>query len=157
MLKYFNSFQKCAFRVKILQKYNVDEEKQAYQYFQQYNKLPDGFWKDWHNIIQQAKIRGAMMQRVHLIKVPITSYISFELEFYKKSLDKWEKIFYIPLDECSIKVESDFWIFDDSIVLKMYYDKDGYFLDFEDIKNVGSYLSIKEYLLENKRNIKELF
>ena len=157
MLKYFNSFQKCAFRVKILQKYNVDEEKQAYQYFQQYNKLPDGFWKDWHNIIQQAKIRGAIIQRVHLIKVPITSYISFELEFYKKSLDKWEKIFYIPLDECSIKVESDFWIFDDSIVLKMNYDEYGRFINFEEINDCIYYLQVKKFLLKNKRNIEELF
>ena len=97
------------------------------------------------------------MQRVHLIKFPIASYLSFELEFYKKSLGKWEEIFYIPFEDCSIEIESDFWIFDDVTVLKMCYDKDGSFLDFEEIKNVGSYLSIKEFLLKNKRNIEELF
>ena len=97
------------------------------------------------------------MQRIRLVQFPISSYVLFEMETYKRNMEAWEEIFYIPFERCSVEVKSDFWIFDDSIVLKMYYDKDGYFLDFEEIKNVGSYLSIKEYLLENKRNIKELF
>jgi hypothetical protein len=33
MLKYFNSFQKSAFRVETLQRYNVDEEMEAYEFF----------------------------------------------------------------------------------------------------------------------------
>lgn len=156
-MEYFNSFQKDAFRVEILQSYNVDEEKEDYEYFQQYRQFPDWFWEDWHDIIKQAKVRGAIMQRVHLIQFPITSYMSFEMEFYKKSVMWWEKIFYIPFEKCSIKVESDFWVFDDKTVLKMFYDIDGSFLKFEEIKDIEEYLQIKSYLLKNKRNIEELF
>ena len=86
MLKYFNSFQKSAFRVETLQRYNVNEEREAFEYFQQHKKLLDGVWNDWHDIIKQAKSRGTTMQRVHLIQFPITPYISFEMEFYKKSM-----------------------------------------------------------------------
>lgn len=157
MLKYFKSFQKSAFRVETLQRYNVDEEKEAYEYFQQYKQLPDEFWEDWHDIIQQAKIRGATMQRVHLIQFPITEYISFEMEFYKRSIMQWEEIFYLPFEDCAVEVNSDFWIFDDTTVLKMLYDEDGSFLKFEEIKDIEAYLQIKNYLLENKRNIWELF
>lgn len=157
MLKYFNSFKKSAFRVETLQSYNVDEEKEAYKYFQQHKQLLDGFWKDWHDIIQQARLRGAIMQRVHLIQFPITPYISFEMEFYKKNMMYWEEIFYLPFKDCSVEVDSDFWIFDDITVLKMFYGEDGSFLKFEEIKNIGQYLQIKNYLLENKRNIEELF
>lgn len=157
MLRYFNSFQKSAFRVETLQRYNVEEEKEAFEYFQQHKELPDGVWKDWHDIIQQANLRWATMQRVHLIQFPITPYISFEMEFYKKNIRNWEEIFYLPFENCSVEVDSDFWIFDDAVVLKMFYDKDGCFLKFEEIKDVDAYLQIKNYLLENKRNIEELF
>ena len=157
MLKYFNSFQKSAFRVETLQRYNVNEEREAFEYFQQHKKLLDGVWNDWHDIIKQAKSRGTTMQRVHLIQFPITPYISFEMEFYKKSMMYWEEIFYLPFEDCTVEVKSDFWIFDDAVVLKMFYDKDGCFLKFEEIKDIVPYLQIKNYLLENKRNIEELF
>ena len=157
MQNYFDSFKKSAFRVETLQSYNVDEEKEAYKYFQQHKQLLDGFWKDWHDIIKQAKLRWAIMQRVHLIHFPITPYISFEMEFYKKSMMYWEEIFYLPFEDCSVEVDSDFWIFDDITVLKMLYGEDGSFLKFEEIKDIGPYLQIKNYLLENKRNIEELF
>lgn len=157
MLKYFNSFQKSAFRVETLQRYNVNEEREAFEYFQQHKELPDGVWKDWHDIIQQAKLRWATMQRVHLIQFPITPYISFEMEFYKKNIRNWEEIFYLPFEDSSVEVDSDFWIFDDAVVLKMFYDKDGAFLGFEEMKDIVPYLQIKNYLLENKRNIEELF
>ena len=157
MLKYFNSFKKIAFRVETLQRYNVEEEKEAYKYFQQHKQLLDGFWKDWRDIVRQAKSRWAIMQRVHLIQFPISLYLLFEMEAYKKNIEAWEEIFYIPFEKCSVEVKSDFWIFDDSIVLKMNYDKDGRFVNFEEINDCSSYLQIKKILLENKRNIEELF
>ena len=43
MLNYFSSFQKSAFRVETLQRYSVDEEKEAYEYFLQHNEIPEGF------------------------------------------------------------------------------------------------------------------
>jgi hypothetical protein len=40
----------------------------------------------------------------------------------------------------------------------MYYDNNGKFLDFKKIENdKNTYIQTKNYLLENKRKIKELF
>ena len=157
MLNYFNSFKKNAFRVETLQRYNVDEEQEAFQYFQKNKKLPEWFWEDWCDIIKKAKTRWATMQRVHLIQFPISQYLSFELEEYKNNIKAWEEIFYIPFEKCSVKIESDFWIFDDNTVMKMNYDKNGAFLNFEETKDVRQYLEIKKYLLENKKDIEDLF
>lgn len=158
MLEYFNSFKKNAFRVEILQSYNVDEEQKAYRYFLLNKKLPEWFWEDWCDIIKQAKTRWAKMQRVHLINFPINPYISFELEVYKKNITAWEEIYYIPLEKLETEIKSDFWIFDDNAVLEMYYDNNGKFLDFKKIENdKNTYIQTKNYLLENKRKIKELF
>lgn len=157
MLSYFNSFKKNAFRVEILQRYDVDEEQEIYDYFLLNKELPEWSCEDWCDIIKQAKTRWATMQRVHLIQFPISQYLSFELEEYKNNIKAWEEIFYIPIEKCSIKIESDFWIFDDITVLKMNYDKDGAFINFEEIKEVDPYLEIKKYLLENKKDIKDLF
>ena len=157
MLEYFNSFQKSAFRVETLQRYNVDEEMEAYEFFMKNKKVPGWLWEDWHDIVRQAKSRRAIMQRVHLIQFPISSYVLFEIEAYKKNIEAWEEIFYIPFEKCSVEVKSDFWIFDDSIILKMNYDKDGRFINFEEMNDCASYLQIKKFLLENKRNIEELF
>ena len=74
----------------------------------------------------------------------MSSYVSFEIEAYKKSIMAWEEIFYIPFEECPIKIESDFWMFDDATVLKMYYDKDGSFINFKETKNISPYLQIKD-------------
>jgi hypothetical protein len=63
----------------------------------------------------------------------------------------------MPFEKRSINIESDFWIFDDTTVLKMNYDENGAFINFEEIKDVTPYLEIKKYLLENKKNIEELF
>ena len=41
MLEYFNSFQESAFRLEILQRYNVDEEREAYEFFMKNKKVPD--------------------------------------------------------------------------------------------------------------------
>jgi hypothetical protein len=41
MLEYFNSFQKSAFRVETLQRYNVDEERETYEFFMKNKKLPN--------------------------------------------------------------------------------------------------------------------
>jgi len=158
MLEYFNSFKKSAFRIEILQRYNVDEEQEAYDFFLKNKKLPKWFWEDWCDIIKQATNRWAKMQRVHLINFPINQYISFELEVYKKNIAVWEEIYYIPLENLEKEIKSDFWIFDDNIVLEMYYDKAGTFLDFKEIKDGNdTYIQIKNYLLENKRKIEELF
>ena len=40
MQNYFNSFKKNAFRVEILQSYDVSEEQNAYDYFLSNKKLP---------------------------------------------------------------------------------------------------------------------
>ena len=157
MLKYFNSFQKSAFRVETLQRYNVDEEMEAYEFFMKNKEVANWLWKDWRDIVRQAKSRWAIMQRVHLIQFPISSYVLFEMEIYKKSVEAWEEIFYIPFERCSVEVKSDFWIFDDSIVLKMNYDEYGRFINFEEINDCIYYLQVKKFLLKNKRNIEELF
>ena len=157
MQNYFNSFKKNAFRVETLQRYDVSEEQDAYNYFLWNWKLPEWICDDWCNIIKQAKARWATMQRVHLIQFPISQYLSFELEEYKNNIKAWEEIFYIPFEKCPINIESDYWIFDDKIVLKMNYDNDGAFLNFEEIKDVKPYLEIKKYLLKNKKGIEELF
>ena len=157
MLEYFNSFQESAFRLEILQRYNVDEEREAYEFFMKNKKVPDWLWEDWRDIVRQAKSRWAVMQRIRLIQFPISSYVLFEMETYKRNMEAWEEIFYIPFERCSVEVKSDFWIFDDSIVLKMNYDKDGRFINFEEMNDCASYLQIKKFLLENKRNIEELF
>jgi hypothetical protein len=41
MLNYFNSFKKNAFRVETLQRYDVSEEQDAYDYFLLNKKLPE--------------------------------------------------------------------------------------------------------------------
>ena len=41
--------------------------------------------------------------------------------------------------------------------MKMNYDKNGAFLNFEETKDVRQYLEIKKYLLENKKDIEDLF
>ncbi len=51
-------------------------------------------------------------------------------------------------DKIETNINSDFWLFDDKIVLKMNYDAEGRFLGFTEIReNIGEFIELKKRLL----------
>lgn len=151
MIDYFNNFQKYAFRLELLQKYTVEEEKEILDHFLKTGKLKKKEMGEWYKIITNAIDRGAIMERVHVIKKPLTDYIRFEMESYKLTTKNGEKVFLLSqeeFDKIKSPINSDFWLFDDKIVLKMSYNEEGRFLGFKEVKkNLEEFIELKKKLL----------
>ncbi|MFA5070981.1 MAG: DUF6879 family protein [Candidatus Pacearchaeota archaeon] len=149
MDSYFENFEKSAFRLELLQKYSVDEELEDFSNFIKTSKINSKKYSEWTEIISKAKSRGVIMQRVHIVDFPLSDYLKYEFEYYKISKKIGEQIFLLDKNKFNEKVNFDFWLFDDRIVLKMNYDQDGKFLGFEKIiGNVDKFVKLKNKLLK---------
>ena len=151
MMQYFNTFKKFAFRLELLQEYDVKEETESFAKFMS-TGIPTNF-PEWEDIIKKANDRGAQMSRVHVLTFPLSDYLKYELSCYKNNENAGEKILLINgshYNELGLNKITDFWIFDDNIVLKMRYSKEGKFLGFETITtDIDDYIQTKNLLLKN--------
>ncbi len=119
MKDYFNKFKKYAFRLELLQSYSVEQEKKDFMKFLKDGKVSKDENKEWYETIKNAKSRGAIIQRVHVISFPLSDYIKFEMEAYRYNMKEGEQIFTIPYRKflkLMPKIKKDFWLFDDKIV-----------------------------------------
>lgn len=152
MEKYFRAFKKYAFRLELLQEYYIIEEKESFELFLKKGEIiQDSASKEWTSIIENAKKRGAKMQRVHIIKFPLSDYLKYEIEYYKINMKAGEDICFVldkEYQKIKNKINHDFWLFDDKIALKINYDTKGKYLGFEEIKKETSkYINLKNKLL----------
>ncbi len=157
MANHFENFKKYAFRLELLQEYNVDGEKESIKEFLKTGKVSED--KDWTNLIKSAISRGAFMERVHVIILPISKYLKYEIEAYKANIEAGEKVSFMlkeEFDKINTKINHDFWLFDDKIVLKMNYDLSGKFKGFEEIKNASEFVKLKDITLLKSKPISEL-
>ena len=96
------------------------------------------------------------MSRVHLIESPVSKYLKFELEAYKLNSKVGENIYLLDKDKYDNTINYDFWLFDDEIVLKMTYDKNGSFIKIEEItKDINKYIEVKNKLLSISIDFKD--
>ena len=161
-MDYFNKFTKYAFRLELLQKYDVDEEKESLNEFLKTGKvLENKSNRDWANIIKNSLKRGAKMERVHIIKTPLSDYLKYEIEAYKLNIKAGEKISFVlkgDFDKVNKRIiNQDFWLFDDKIVLTMNYNSHGKFKGFTELtKNINKFIKFKNELLLKSKPIEEL-
>ena len=92
----------------------------------------DKFWQKWMGSLKNAKTRGLAIQRVRVSPKPLTDYIKFESDVWRKYLSQTgEKLFFLDCDEYQKIIAGlgfnpkDFWLFDDKILLIFNYDKTG--------------------------------
>jgi len=149
---YLKSAKKSLFRLEYLQEYNVPEEA---EFFEQYKKTGGIDTKDlmqeWWDFLKQKNDKGVIMQRVRLVKKPITKYLEWELKVYKETARYGEEIKLLPEYKSTPELDElgDFWLVDDSVGLKMNYDESGQYESFELVSDIKLYLNAKKYLLEN--------
>lgn len=129
----FASFTKSAFRLETLSQYLVEEEARSFELFVAGQPLPDEPHTDWVDLVGAASAAGKTLQRVHVLHPPLTPYLRFELEwFYPFNAQAGEQIHILDHPDPKSLFPNlpfgDFWIFDDSVVVKMEYDADGRFL-----------------------------
>lgn len=143
LLAAFDKAQQSIFRLETRQHYAGDQEE----------GLGDAK-RHWCDLVRRTTGRGVLMQRVHLIKHPLTDYIRFELDqSYPPNVEAGEDVRIAVDGEWS----TDFWMFDDRFVWVMRYDQAGNFTGAQDASGIPTTVTLcrkwKQEALDASRSL----
>jgi hypothetical protein len=131
----FASFRRTAFRLETLPQYHVDEddEARAFKRFCDGQPVPDPVTdRAWPTFVRSATAAGKSVQRVRVVRRPLSQYVRFELEWgYPANEAAGEEIRILELGPDGAMPElpgHDFWMFDGLIVVRLEYDDGGRFI-----------------------------
>lgn len=149
---FFSKSSKEAFRLELLQKFEVEGETEVFKKYLEKKEKPDSFNSDWHEMIDNAIKRGCKYRRVRYIQTPPSEYLKFEIDWgYKGNVKKGEEIYYTTdLPSNNIPILKDFWLFDDKTLFFMEYDYIGRFLGVSKLSeaHIPAYIKLKNQLLD---------
>lgn len=133
---WFHRFQRSCFRLECLQHYSGSGEDDSISSFLAgESPQPHPGKREWMALVRAAVSDGRTMQRVHVIREPLTPYATFEIAWsYAYNVAAGEDVRLVSLAEdeawpCGIpRPGGDFWLFDDRELFQMHYEPDGRWL-----------------------------
>lgn len=134
----FRIFRYSAFRLETLQAYAGSDEDPARLAFQRGDPTPppDPHQDQWLAMLRAHRDVGRTQQRVHVVREPVSDYLSFELTWeYGPHVAAGEDIRIIPItDDWPVDVpHRDFWLFDSQRLFDLSYDDAGNWLSVQHI------------------------
>jgi hypothetical protein len=150
---FFDSYQREAFRLETLPSYSVGSEQVEYETFLATGKLSIPDDDPWLARLRHFRRTGRWIGRVHVIRRPLTDYLRYEFAGYCRTIEAGEDVRILDLTEQPDPglPAQDFWLFDDTAVVRMDYDPDGTQLGRELLEDVdpAPYVAWKRLALEN--------
>jgi hypothetical protein len=125
--QFFDDMQIEAFRLETLPIYRFPQEEVAIQRFRAGGLLATQETASWAARLSQLAETGRHVRRVHVLTRPLTEYLEFEFEEYRRNVAAGEdtRILDITLRGNPGLPNQDFWMFDDEHVVLMNYATDG--------------------------------
>jgi hypothetical protein len=124
---FFDSFKQEAFRLETHPVYDMTSEHEEYEEFLATGELhiPDD--DGWLTRVRHYGASGRWVGRVHVLSRPLTDYLRYEFAVYRHTVRAGEDVRILDLTECANPglPAQDFWLFDDSAVVRMDYDEHG--------------------------------
>lgn len=150
----FESFQRSAFRLELLDWYYAENETTPLWRFR--NGLPqEPAWREpWTRFVRAATRSGKQMARVHVVDEPLSDYLQFELTCaYPANVAAGEDVRILELRQYrALPLPSrDFWLFDDREAADMIYDEYGTFLGAGTTSApaaIASYRQVRDFLMQ---------
>lgn len=126
----FRSFNHSAYRLETLQAYAEQSESSPFNLYCRGVKPDPSFMADWCNMVTDHINSGRSMRRVHLVDLPLSQYMRFEVECcYRDTGRAGEEIRLLDRAKLPVglsrAVLEDFWLFDGSTVMVNDYDQNG--------------------------------
>jgi hypothetical protein len=150
------SFRESAFRLETLQTYAVPQEDAAWQAFLRGRPVParTPSTNPWLRRVASHRAAGRRIFRAHIVDVPLSPYIRFELQGYRDNQAAGEDIYITPRQAHPglADLSQDWWLFDDHFLVIMHYNDDGEFLDAEQAPagvDVGEYRRHRDLALRH--------
>ncbi len=149
---FFDSYQREAFRLETLPSYGVSKEQAGFERFLTTGNpdIPDD--DPWLVRVRHFLQTGRWIGRVHVISRPLTDYLRYEFAIYRRTVEVGEDVRILDLtDQPDPGLPAqDFWLFDDTAVVRMDYAPDGTQLGRELLEDVdpAPYVAWKQLALE---------
>lgn len=149
---FFDSYQREAFRLESLPSYGVGSEQAEYEIFLATGQLDIPDDDPWLMRVRHFRHTGRWIGRVHVINRPLTDYLCYEFAVYRRTVEAGEDVRTLDLtDQPNPGLPAhDFWLFDDTAVVRMDYSPDGTQLGRELLEDVdpAPYVAWKRLALE---------
>src|SRR6266516_3161519 len=111
----FNTFRESAFRLETLQDYVLSEDEPRRRAFREGRVLPPRPGKtESMRMVRDAVAAGKRVHRVHVVDLPLTDYIRYELAVYPENIGAGEdvRIACRAAHPALKDLDTDFWLFD---------------------------------------------
>ncbi len=135
----FDRFEHSVFRLETLQTYQGSRERDLLAEFLAGRSRPvDQTKADWVSMIAANVRVGKAVQRVHVVREPLTDYLRFELTWgYELNAETGEDIRLVPIRDAWPRElpQHDYWLFDAAKLYNMHYDADGTWLGIEHVRD----------------------
>ncbi|MGQ0778177.1 MAG: DUF6879 family protein [Pseudonocardiales bacterium] len=111
----FETFRESAFRLEALQHYVLEEDEPRRQAFRAGRPLPPRPGKiESMRVVRDAVVAGKRVHRVHVVELPLTEYLRYELAVYPENIAAGEDV--RIADRAAHRglkeLDTDFWLFD---------------------------------------------
>lgn len=159
--EYWGTLQREFFKVETFQSYKASFEEPAFLAFRQgeldkaRELLRQNLLRDPAAAYSKIRERGIAFRRVHIVDLPLTEYLKFEIESYRVSTELGEEISFALKDEVSKSALPapliDFLLFDDARLILHNYNASGEWNGAEVLTNgkeVSPYVALKGLLLD---------
>ena len=124
---FFDAFQRTAFRLETYPIYDVVSEREEYEHFLSSGSLciPDD--DPWITRVRHFRATGRWIGRVHTLRRPLTDYLRYEFAVYRYTVAAGEDVRILDVtDQPDPGLPSeDFWLLDDTSIVRMDYDGQG--------------------------------
>lgn len=111
----FATFTVSAFRLETLQHYDVKDDGPRRRAFREGRPLPPRPGKtESMRIVRRATAAGKRVQRVHVVDLPLSEYLEYEMSVYPENIAAGEdvRIARRPAHPGLRSLDTDFWLFD---------------------------------------------
>jgi hypothetical protein len=147
--RYFRDFTASAFRLELHQVYAMPGETDELRRFRAGEQPPPDYHYGWLDTVAEARRNGKIMRRVRVVTRPLTDYIEYEFAWgFAYNVEAGEDIRILDLTDQlgPVLPNHDFWLFDDTTVVKLLYRPDGTQIGRELVQDadLGAYLSWRD-------------
>jgi hypothetical protein len=126
--RYFRGFASSAFRLELRQVYTMPDEVDDLAAFERGQLPPPGYHYGWLDTVSDAVQAGKTFRRVRVVTRPLSFYTRWEFVWgYDWNVKAGEDIRILDLtnDAGPELPDHDFWLFDETTVVKLLYRPDG--------------------------------
>jgi hypothetical protein len=126
--RYFRDFKASAFRLELRQTYVMPGEEDDLAAFERGELPPPGYTYGWLDTVAEAVKAGKSFRRVRVVTRPLSFYTKWEFVWgYDWNTKAGEEIRILDVtDNAGPELpDHDFWLFDDTTVVKLLYRPDG--------------------------------